>query len=100
LLTGDELAIKAETQSPWRVAEVEALPVFRLLVKFIDGLTGIVDLSRLIHSPQAGVFSSLADPALFAQVQLEYGAVTWPGGLDLAPNAMYLALQQNPEWQP
>jgi hypothetical protein len=85
-------------RSPWRVTAVEALPGFRLCVAFADGLTGTVDLSRLVRSPKAGVFKALADPSLFAQVKLDYGAVTWPGDLDLAPDAMHSAIQQHGEW--
>jgi hypothetical protein len=83
---------------PWRVVHVEALADLRLHVTFLDGLTGIVDLSRLVHSPEAGVFAILADPARFAEVGLAYGAVTWPGEVDLAPDAMHHALQQNAIW--
>jgi len=84
--------------APWRVTEVETLPGFRLRVAFADGLTGQVDLSALLRSPRAGVFAALADPSLFAQVRLEYGAVTWPGDLDLAPDAMHEAIQENGLW--
>lgn len=86
-------------KSAWRVSRVEALPNLRLRVAFADGLTGIVDLSGLVNSPRAGVFAELADPVLFTQVRLEYGAVTWPGNLDLAPDAMYSAIQANGEWR-
>jgi len=79
---------------PWRVAAVEALPGFRLDVRFGDGTEGTVDLKALIHSPDAGVFASLADPALFAQAYIEYGAVTWPGEIDLAPDAMYAEIKK------
>jgi len=85
-------------RSPWRVTEVEALPGFRLRVAFVDGLTGTVDMSRLVNSPKAGVFAALADPSLFAQVGLEYGAVAWPGELDLAPDAMHAAIQEHRVW--
>jgi hypothetical protein len=85
-------------RSPWRVTKVEALPEFRLRVAFADGLTGMVDMSRLVHSPQAGVFAALANPTLFAQVTLDYGTVAWPGELDLAPDAMHAAIQQHKEW--
>lgn len=78
---------------PWRVATVEALPGFRLRVRFMDGTEGTVDLTALIHSPSAGVFSILVDPELFAQVHIEYGAVTWPGEIDLAPDAMYAEIK-------
>ena len=85
-------------QSPWRVTAVEALPGFRLRVAFADGLAGIVDMSGLIHSTKAGVFAALADPSLFAQVKLDYGAVAWPEELDLAPDAMHAAIKEHGEW--
>ena len=50
---------------PWRVASVEALPRFRLRVRFLDSLEGTVDMSALIASPNAGVFAALADPDAF-----------------------------------
>lgn len=83
---------------PWRVKTVTPLPEYRLSVEFMDGLTGIVDLRDLITSPKAGVFASLRDRAVFDQVQVEYGAVTWPGGIDLAPDAMYDEIQHNGHW--
>lgn len=86
-------------RSPWRVAAVEALPDFRLRVRFLDGLEGTVDMSVMVHSPDAGVFSVLADPALFNQVYVEYGAVTWPGELDLAPDAMHTEIKKHGEWK-
>ena len=93
-----ELAAELAPRSPWRVTEVEALPGFRLRVAFADGLTGTVDMSRMVHSPKAGVFSALADPSLFAQVTLDYGAVAWPSDLDLAPDAMHAEIQEHGEW--
>lgn len=85
--------------APWRVEEVKALPDDRLFVRFIDGLAGIVDLSALIASRGAGVFARLRDRAMFDQVRLELGAVVWPGGLDLAPDAMHAAIKQHGEWR-
>jgi hypothetical protein len=70
---------------PDDVAEVTALDGFRLHVRFCDGLEGQVDMRDLVHSPRAGVFERLADPARFAEAFVEYGAVMWPGEIDLAP---------------
>jgi hypothetical protein len=103
MLTSDEnpsasLIAEAAPRSPWRVTAVEALPGFRLRVAFADGLTGTVEMSRMVHSPKAGVFAALADPSLFAQVKLDLGAVTWPGELDLAPDAMHAAIQEHKVW--
>ena len=84
--------------SPWRVASVEALPRYRISVRLLDGTDGIVDLSRLVHSPSAGVFAKLSDPTVFAQVDVELGVVTWPGEVDLAPDAMYREIKASGEW--
>jgi len=45
------------TKAPWRVMHVQALPGYRLAVRFVDGTAGEVDLSHLVTSEQAGVFS-------------------------------------------
>ncbi len=84
--------------APWRVIEVRALTDYRLSVRFTDGTRGEVDLSRLISSENAGIFAKLRDPALFVQVYLEYGAVMWPGEIDLAPDAMYDEIKKNGRW--
>ncbi len=86
--------------APWRVRTVTALPEYRLSVEFMDGVAGIVDLRNLVTSPQAGVFAGLRDRALFDQVRIEYGAVTWPGEIDLAPDAMHQAIRASGEWRP
>lgn len=93
-----EIAPQIIPSTPWRVKQVEALSGFRHRVAFADGLTGEVDLANLIHSPSAGVFASLAAPKLFEQVSIEYGAVTWPGELDLAPDAMYAKIKESSKW--
>ena len=85
-------------KSAWRVAKVSALKNFRLEVTFVDGLNGYVDLSNYITSKQAGVFRQLQDESLFNQVCLKYGVVTWPGDLDLAPDAMYDVIKEKGEW--
>lgn len=85
-------------RSPWRVHKVCALEKYRLHVEFMDGLKGFVDLSQLIQSRDAGIFKILQDQTTFQQVHVHYGAVTWPGELDLAPDAMYEAIRHHGEW--
>ena len=63
-----------------------------------DASKGEVDLSRLILGPDAGVFAVLRDEALFRQAHVTLGAVTWPGDLDLAPDAMHQAIRERGEW--
>jgi len=83
---------------PWRVAFAEALSDFQLHVRFVDGTEGTVDLTALIQSPGAGVFTPLADPVLFAQAFVEHGAVTWPGEIDLAPDALYAGIKKGVQY--
>ncbi len=83
---------------PWRVASVEALPGWRLHVRFNDGLQGIVEMEREVHAPDAGVFAELADPERFAAAYVDFGAVTWPGEVDLAPDAMHAEIKAHGRW--
>lgn len=83
---------------PWRVKQVDALPGYRLHVEFVDGTRGEVDIARLINREDAGVFECLRDAELFEKVYVELGAVTWPGEIDLAPDAMYDEIVKNGKW--
>jgi hypothetical protein len=85
---------------PWRVTEVRILNDFRLFIRFADGTAGEVDLSRLIMGDRAGVFAVLRDKSLFSKVYIDYGAVSWPGELDIAPDAMYDELKKMGHWTP
>ncbi|HYC50919.1 MAG TPA: DUF2442 domain-containing protein [Gemmatimonadaceae bacterium] len=76
-------------RTPWRVVSVQVVGDYRLRVRFADGTEGDVDLGPLLFDDDPGVFAPLKDPAVFAQVYVDEDAVTWPGGLDLAPDAMY-----------
>jgi len=40
----------------------------------------------------------LRDPAEFAKARIDMGAVTWPNGADLAPDAMYDAIRSQGLW--
>ena len=84
--------------SPWRVASATPLPGYRIKVRFLDGMEGVVDMSGLIHSETAGIFAELVDAERFDSLYVEHGAVTWPGGQDLAPDAMHAAIKQHGEW--
>jgi hypothetical protein len=54
--------------------------------------------SSRVGSAKAGVFAVLQDVSLFNRVYLSHGAVTWPGGVDLAPDAMRDEIKQHHEW--
>lgn len=70
-----------------RVTRVIPLPKYRLWIEFDDGVSGTIDLAKELTGE---VFEPLRDEAIFRQVAVdEYGAVCWPDGPDLAPDAMY-----------
>lgn len=76
-----------------RVARVEALPGYRLRVEFADGVRGDVDLSDRLFGP---MFEPLKDEEFFARVTIdEFGAICWPNGADLAPDALHAQLSQS-----
>ncbi len=85
---------------PWRVTSVTALPDARLCVTFVDGTTGEVDMRAFLSSPEVDgtVFEPLRTPAVFAQAETVLGAVQWPNGADLAPDAMYDAIRERGVW--
>lgn len=84
--------------APWRLTKVKPLPNFELEVEFIDGTHGFVEMIKLIMSDNAGVFAALKDMDLFNSAHLEYGVLTWPGEIDLAPDAMHEAIKQKGRW--
>jgi hypothetical protein len=85
--------------APWRLRAMSVLPEWQLAVTFNDGTSGIVDLSALAGGPDAGVFGALRDPSFFAQAYLDCGAVVWPNGADLAPDAMYKEIRRFGVWR-
>jgi Protein of unknown function (DUF2442) len=86
--------------APWRVVTVEPLPEMRLRMKFVDGTAGEVRLQHFLESPRVNgtVFEPLRDPDVFRQVGIALGTVVWPTGADLAPDAMYDAIQAHGHW--
>ena len=84
----------------WRVTSVSALPDARLRVTFIDGTSGEIEMGAFLRSAalDGTVFEPLRDPAVFAQARIVLGAVQWPNGADLAPDAMYDAIRERGIW--
>jgi len=63
---------------------------------FADGTSGIADLSpRLSQGLLGDGFDVLCDNHVFSEVYLEHGALTWPSGIDLAPDAMHARIKQS-----
>jgi hypothetical protein len=84
----------------WRVTSVTALPDPRLRVAFVDGTSGEVHMESFLSDAKVDgtIFEPLRDPQLFAQAQVVLGAVQWPNGADLAPDAMYDVIREHGQW--
>jgi hypothetical protein len=74
------------------VVEARTAGGYRLWLRFEDGVSGEVDVARLV--PFEGVFAALSDPVRFgeARVDPELGTVVWPNGADLDPDVLYAAV--------
>jgi hypothetical protein len=72
------------------IAKIESVEVkegHKLKIEFEDGISGIIDVSDRLHGP---VFEPLKDPEFFSRVEVDdFGAIHWPNGADLAPDALY-----------
>lgn len=97
-ITEENSAFGIKVTAPWRVTSVTPLPNYRLEVNFVDGLHGFVEMSHLIMGDKAGVFAVLKDKTLFDQAHLNFGAVSWPGEIDLAPDAMHNEIKRQGHW--
>jgi hypothetical protein len=85
---------------PWRITSVAALPDSQLRVTFVDGTTGEVHMRLFLSNPRIDgtIFEALRDPAVFSQARVVLGAIQWPNGADIAPDAMYDAIRQYGLW--
>jgi hypothetical protein len=95
-----EVAPEISHTVPWRVASVLVLPNARLKVTFVGGTSGTVDMRTFLSRSKVDgtVFEPLRDPAVFSAARVFMGAVQWPNGADLAPDAMYDAIRESGVW--
>lgn len=75
----------------FKLLSISPLESHRIEVRFDDGVQGMVDLTPRLFGP---MFEALKDEALFMQATVdEFGAVCWPNGADLAPDALHEQLK-------
>src|SRR5215212_3926587 len=79
-----------DTLKSMKIVFAKPLPAYRLELKFDNGESGVIDLSSMVGR---GVFAAWQQPNVFEQVSVtDVGAVEWPGGIDLCPDALYLQM--------
>lgn len=69
-----------------KVREVEARPEYHLALQFSDGTSGVVDFRPMLARR---AFKKLQDERGFAAAYVDHGAVTWPGDIAVATEALY-----------
>ena len=57
---------------------------YRVQVTFNDGSSGTHDFAPMVASGR-NLIAELQDQALFDRAFLEFGALSWPNGFDIAP---------------
>jgi hypothetical protein len=77
------------------VVAVEVMGEHRLRLTFEDGTVGDVDFR---DTEWRGVLKPLADPGYFSRVAVapDSGTISWPNGVDLAPEPLYESARLNP----
>lgn len=78
------------------VTHVEAVGEHRLRLTFSDGVVGHVDFAG---REWRGVMEPLSDPAYFTSVKVDPEArtISWPNGVDLAPEPLYDEASRTPQ---
>ena len=70
----------------WDAKLVKPLPDYRIYVELENGKKGIFDLKPYLNK---GVFRELKNINYFNQVDIFFGAVTWPNEQDIAPETLF-----------
>ena len=69
-----------------QVSSVETVADFKLLLTFTSGERRRFDMRPYLDYP---VFHRLKNPGYFSLARVDYGTVTWPGDIDIAPETLY-----------
>jgi hypothetical protein len=84
----------------WDVKQIRYLTDYQYEIVFQDGNHGIVDFEE--YRRKTGIFQRLNDLDYFkkAYIDQELGVLSWPDGLDIAPETLYAKAtgKSFPEW--
>ncbi len=65
---------------------------YKIKVQFKNGLEGIFDMKPYL---EIGVFKKLQNQAFFKSMRVNYGTLTWPEEIDIAPDTVEFEILQN-----
>ncbi len=72
----------------FEMIDAEYLADYRVRLKFMDGSSGVADLSSDVD--KKNVFKAFQDISYFKSFHIEYGTLVWgEGELDIAPETLY-----------
>lgn len=79
------------------VTDVKVLSGYKLHLTFDDGISGDVDISKLV--PFKGIFERLKDKKFFSEVKVNHdiGTICWENGADLSPTLLHESIQSKKE---
>jgi hypothetical protein len=77
-----------------KVVDVKVLAPHVLRITFRDGYSSVHDFQALVGE-SGEIVEPLRDPAYFARVFLEYGALTWPNGYDMCPDWLRMEMERD-----
>ena len=69
------------------VKEIKYRKDYVYYVEFDDGMQGEIDFSSYLS--RGAVFQPLSDLDFFKRATVAGGTITWPNGLDIAPETLY-----------
>ena len=80
----------------YEAVSVKYIRDYLLEVAFNDGTKGTADFAD--YAKRGGIFSDLRDIDFFKKVFInsDFGVLTWPGDIDIAPETVYVKVTGNP----
>jgi hypothetical protein len=66
---------------------------FSVTLRFSDGIIGDLSLTHLFARPK-GLAAEILKGGMFSMCFLENGALAWPNGFELCPDALRMRLQR------
>jgi hypothetical protein len=69
------------------VVDFEILSDYKVKLVFENNEQKIFDVSKIFHQKP---FEVLQDYHYFKQARIEYGTLSWPNDIDIAPETLYL----------
>lgn len=80
----------------YHITRAAALRDYAIHLSFADGVEGTICLDRILD--KSPLFAELKDSDLFRKVRVDekWHTITWPNGIDLAPDVLHEKIKAAP----